>query len=811
MREPDQANRFLERIHSALQLVTAEAWRIFATERWPVSSPVKTLWQRVGIGVLAAVIGLALRIALHDFLGNRVAYLTFYPVVAVVALFGGSVSGVVAAVLSATVAHLWLFPIEHPGDWIALSVFLISAAIISSTSEALHHAWSRASNAEERAADKERLQLANERLRLAISAGAIGAWDFDVAANSTNASPQMRAIFGFSPDMFVNPEVVFAIMLPEDRPAVIDAFRAALDPAHDGRYLAEYRIRRLEDNAERWIRSQAHAVFLDGKPVRLLGISRDITPEKAHEKLLLEKAQLAEQLVSVAASVPGLICSFRRSADGKYSFPYVSAHFTEVYGLASDDVKEDAGPLFQRIHADDIDHLVASIERSANTRTAWHGMFRYEHPQKGWVWIEGHSAPIFEPSGDVVWHGYIHDVTARERAENELRESEVRLRAFFDAGLLGVIYWNANGAITDANDKFLEMLGYSREDLDEGRINWITVTPPELLYLDRAALAEIRATGATRHPFEKEYLRKDGKRLPVLVAGSALDNARENGVAFALDISERKQAEAEMRRLYASRIDVMKNMAAGLAHEIKQPLTATAAFVTIARRMLESEAAASPAEVGEIIEKAESEISRAGRIITRMREFIAHGEPNMLPTSLHELIREACEEADTRAHERKVLVTLQLNAGADTVLVDRVQVVLVLVNLIRNAMDAMEMGPGKDLTIATACKETQVEVDIIDTGTGIAPQVWDNLFEPFATTKGGGMGIGLSISRAIVEAHHGKLWATANPKGGATFSFTLPLLDLQAEGEKAEGEKESEPLREANQIIQETKAIPPGE
>jgi PAS domain S-box-containing protein len=784
MRDPDQANRFLERINGALKRVATEARAVGATTRWPVPSPVKALWQRVAIGVLAAAIGLALRLALHDFLGIRVAYVTFYPVVAVVALFGGSVSGVVAAVLCATVAHLWLFPTEHPGDWLGLSVFLISAAIISSMSEALHQAWSRASHAEERAADKERLLLANERLRLAISAGAMGAWDFDVTANSTDASPQLREIFGFSPDMFINPEVAFARMLPEDRPAVIDAFSAALDPARDGRYLAEYRIRRLNDDAERWIRSQGQAVFLNGKPVRLIGISRDITQEKAHEILLIEKAQLAEQLVKVAASVPGMICSFRRSADGKYSFPYVSAHFKEVYGLASEDVKEDAGPVFQRIHADDIDHLVASIERSANTRKAWHDTFRYEHPEKGWIWIEGHSAPIFESNGSVVWHGYINDVTARERAESELRENEARLRAFFDAGLLGVIYWDASGAITQGNDKFLEMIGYSRKDLEAGRINWITITPPELRYRDRAALAEIRATGATRHPFEKEYLRKNGERLPVLIAASALDSAGENGVAFALDISERKQAEAEMRRLYASRIDVMKNMAAGLAHEIKQPLTATAAFVAVARRMLQSEEAASPAEVGEILEKAESQIARAGRIMAKMREFVAHGEPNMLPTSLHDLIREACVEANANAHERQVRVTLQLNARTDTVLVDRVQILLVIVNLIRNAVEAMEMGPGKDLTIATACEETQVEVDIIDTGAGIAPQIWDNLFEPFATTKGGGMGIGLSISRAIVEAHHGKLWATTNPEGGATFSFMLPLLDLQAEGQQ---------------------------
>ena len=285
MQAPNHASSLLERSIAGLKRV---AWRqrAFASTPWLVSCHVRSFWWRVALGVVAAVIGVVLRLAIQDFLGNRVAYVTFYPVVAVVALFGGSVSGIVAALLCAAVAHVWLFPLGHLGDWIGLSVFLVSAAMISGMSEALHHAWSRASYAEERAADKEQLQIVNERLRLAISAGAIGAWDFDVPANITDATPQMREMFGFSPDALVNPDVVFATVLPEDRPGVIEVFRAALDPARDGQYFAEYRIHRVNDNAERWISSQAQAVFVDGKPVRLIGISRDVTQNKAVEKLL---------------------------------------------------------------------------------------------------------------------------------------------------------------------------------------------------------------------------------------------------------------------------------------------------------------------------------------------------------------------------------------------------------------------------------------------------------------------------------------------------------------------------------------------
>ncbi len=249
------------------------------------------------------------------------------------------------------------------------------------------------------------------------------------------ANPQMREIFGFSPDTPINPDALFAIVAPEDGLAAREKFFAALNPASDGRYSAEYRFHRISDGAVRWISSQAQAIFTDGKPVRLIGVSRDITQQKEVERLLVEKAQLADQMVKVAASVPGVICSFRRSAEGKHSFPYVSAHFADIYGLLPEDVKDDAEPVFQRIHADDIDRVAESIENSVRAGTSWRGSFRYEHPSKGWIWIEGQSAPVFEPGGAIIWHGYTQDMTARQRAEDELRESETRLRAFYDFGI----------------------------------------------------------------------------------------------------------------------------------------------------------------------------------------------------------------------------------------------------------------------------------------------------------------------------------------------------------------------------------------
>jgi len=773
MHDVNAAGGFLEHVIAAPKLVAARA------RRWSRALLPRNLFaRRIALGVCAAAVGLLLRLAVEDFLGQRLTYVTFYPAVIVAAFFGGSASGLVAAALCAVVAHVWLSPLASAGDWIGLAIYLTSSMMISAVGEALHRARVEADFARDRGADKDRLQVANERLRLAMSAGAIVAWDFDAVANVFDASPQLRELFGLPSGARVDPSVLFDAVLPEDRPAAREAFWAALNPARYGRYAAEYRIRRA-DGAECWISSQAQASFAQGKPVGLIGVSRDITQQKQMEKLLSEKAQWAEQLVKVTAAVPGVIFSFRRGADGRHSFPQVSAHFAEVLGLLPEDVKDDAEPFLRRIHAEDIEHVAAGVEESLRSRSLWRDAFRYEHPSKGWIWIEAQSTPLFEPDGAILWHGYLKDVTARKRAEDALRDSETHLRAFYDSGLLGVMFWEANGAILEANDKFLEMLGYSREDLQAGRLNWIKLAPPEFAAADQAALAEVRTRRTTQGPLEKEYLRKNGERLPVLIAASALDATGEKGVAFALDISDRKRAEAELQRLHTSRFDMMRRMAAGFAHEITQPLTAAGAYATAARRMLDS--AGGPADVGEIMGKTAAEIMRAGRVITKLREFIDDGEPDMLPVGLHELIREGL--AEVLATDATVEVKLALNAARDGVLVDKAQLVLVLVNLIRNAKAAMAASGEGVLTIATSCDDQQLQVDVIDTGSGMSPQLLENLFEPFPTTKNGngGMGIGLSISRGIIEAHHGKIWARPNADGGTAVSFWLPLLDLQAQ------------------------------
>ena len=173
------------------------------------------------------------------------------------------------------------------------------------------------------------------------------------------------------------------------------------------------------------------------------------------------------------------------------------------------------------------------------------------HGDKQVRWVHGLGRLQFDEEGHPTFMlGTIQDITDRKEAEETLRQSEERLRRFYESGLLGVIYWNMNGQIVDANDKFLEMVGYQRGDLVAGRIDWVNMTPPEYRHLDDRSVEELKTTGVNKVPFEKEYIRKDGTRVPIILAGAMLDEARFNGVAFVIDITERKRAEEALQKAH---------------------------------------------------------------------------------------------------------------------------------------------------------------------------------------------------------------------------------------------------------------------
>jgi C4-dicarboxylate-specific signal transduction histidine kinase len=241
-------------------------------------------------------------------------------------------------------------------------------------------------------------------------------------------------------------------------------------------------------------------------------------------------------------------------------------------------------------------------------------------------------------------------------------------------------------------------------------------------------------------------------------------------------------ASMRMQKLQASGLNAMGGMATGLAHELNQPLTASACYLLTAQRLLEMPQELRPASVEETLESAAEQIMRAAGIVRQLREFIMRGEPEKAYANLHDLIREASQATTADMSEANVRFSLQLGANVDRVFVDSVQIKQVLVNLISNAIEAMNASAERELTISTSLiHDRTIRIDVVDTGVGFSEMVKENLFEPFATSKADGMGIGLSISRSIVDAHYGKMWAESNPGGGAVFSFVLPLANGEHE------------------------------
>jgi len=258
---------------------------------------------------------------------------------------------------------------------------------------------------------------------------------------------------------------------------------------------------------------------------------------------------------------------------------------------------------------------------------------------------------------------------------------------------------------------------------------------------------------------------------------------------FIRDLTERQQAELRVHDLqsvlaHVQRVSEMGTLATSLAHELNQPLTAIANYVETARDLLENPDSEAIETVREALAESAAQSVRAGQIVRRLRDFIARGDSERRVESLHRLVSEASALALVGGGEHGLEVDVKLDPSADRILVDRIQIQQVLLNLIRNAIEAMVDSPIRRLSIySERVSGGLVRMTVADSGPGLAEEIKERLFEPFRSTKESGMGLGLSISAAIVSAHGGSIWAERSKLGGTAFQFTV--IDADSEEAKA--------------------------
>jgi len=374
------------------------------------------------------------------------------------------------------------------------------------------------------------------------------------------------------------------------------------------------------------------------------------------------------------------------------------------------------------------------------------------------------------------------------RLYNDLLEREARIRRLVDSNIIGVMIWDFQGRIIEANQAILDMLGYSHEELISSRIGWAELTPAEWAPADQDALAEVSATGSCR-PYEKEYLRKDGSRVPVLIAGALFEWKRDEGVAFVVDLSDRNRAEeklrasekrfidAQMEFARATRVTTLGELTASIAHEVNQPLAAVVANAEACLRWLDR---ASPDldAVRRSVEWVIDDGNRASEVIRRVRALANKGGIEKTPLEINDVVRQVITLVRRELFSHQVTLRTELAPALPMILGDQVQLQQVIINLVMNGIEAMQSVTDRprELVIRSRLDETrQVLVSVTDCGVGFSAENADRLFNAFFTTKSSGMGIGLSICRTIMEAHGGRLWVTANIPHGATFQFTLPV------------------------------------
>lgn len=530
-------------------------------------------------------------------------------------------------------------------------------------------------------------------------------------------------------------------------------------------YDVEFRVRRF-DGEYRWFRVRATPIRdAEGRISRWIGADTDVHDQR----LAAEAIQASEaRFRRLADAVPQIVWSI--APDGRVTYLNEGwSKYTGLSGAAPEDVA-------RVVHPDDILPTRSAREAAFRAGTPYEVEFRLRHASGGpYRWFLSRGVPVKDDGGRIIeWFGTSTDI-------EDVKQADARLRGVLESAVEGIVTIDERGTIETVNPAVVRTFGYAREEMIGQNVRMLMPEPYAAEhdgYLGRyLATGRRKIIGIGREVVGR---RKDGSTFPVDLSVSEVRvGDRRIFTGIIRDITQRKTIEDQARERQAQvahleRVSTIGQMATGLAHELNQPLGAIANYAKACRSLVEGGRGA-PSQVTDMLSEIQSQAMRAGEIIHRLRAFVKKQQPKARPTDANELVEETLRLLTFELRASGTRVLLRLAGDLPNVLADQVQVGQVLVNLIRNAQDAMPHLAG-ELTITTARSTddpSTVAITVCDNGAGVSPENLPRLFDAFFTTKPNGLGVGLALCRTIAEDHGGRLTATPNATGGMTFQFTL--------------------------------------